>query len=138
MTENRHRPHNDSYSDRNQESQLARLELIEKEQKYRHHWQDKYLKSNILSFRLGQVFGLIYNLALLCLIYNLIQNGEKELALKIFALNVAIVAFAMLVTSIERRVITRKPPRRTRNDNRKLGRTYQNQNRNRNQNERKK
>ncbi len=87
-------------------------ELLKKEQEHRHQWQDKYLKANTLSFRSGQIFGLIYNLALLYLVYDLIQSGEKSLAVKIFALNCALIAFALIVTSIERRTLSKKPPRR--------------------------
>jgi hypothetical protein len=129
MRENKHRSHNNFYSDRDQESSSMPTELIRKEQDYRHQWQDKYLRSNIFSFRLGQAFGLIYNLALLCLVYDLIQDGEKGLALKIFALNAAIIAFALLVTSIERRVLSKKPPRRMRNDKRPAARNYNNRSR---------
>jgi hypothetical protein len=128
MTENRNRPRNDFYSERNQESVPS--DLLRKEQDYRHQWQDKYLRSNTLSFRLGQIFGLIYNLALLYLVYDLIQDGEKNLALKIFLSNIAIIAFALLVTSVERKIISRKPPRRMRNDKRPTTRNP-NQNRNR-------
>ena len=116
MRENRHRPNNsydDSYSsERSREGSPAISDLAKKEQDYRHKWRDKYLKSNITSFRLGQVFGLIYNLALLWVIYDLIQDGEKGLALKLFVGNLAIIAFALLVTSIERKFVTRKPPRK--------------------------
>lgn len=118
MRENRHRPSNNSYDDsysseRTREGSPVSSELVKKEQDYRHQWQDKYLKSNISSFRLGQVFGLIYNLALLWVIYDLIQDGEKSLALKLFVGNLAIIAFALLVTSIERKFLTRKPPRKS-------------------------
>src|SRR4051812_12223109 len=102
MRENRNsRPHNNSgdYSERNEESSALLEQLVEKEQIHRHRWQDKYLKTSTLSFRLGQFFGVIYNLALLVLVYDLIQEGEKDLALKIFFGNIALIAFALLVTS---------------------------------------
>lgn len=134
MNENRNRPRNDFYSERNQETSSIPSDLIRKEQDYRHQWQDKYLKSNTMSFRLGQVFGLIYNLALLYLVYDLIQDGEKNLALKIFFSNIAIIAFALLVTSLERKIISRKPPRRMRNDKRPNRNPNQNRNRDRNDN----
>jgi hypothetical protein len=120
MRENRHnnRSPNNFYSARNENSP-APTELTKKEQDYRHQWQDKYLKSNIFSFRMGQLFGFIYNVALLALVYDLIQNEEKELALNIFAINAGVIAFALLVTAIERKVLSRKPARRNgRNDKR--------------------
>lgn len=89
-------------------------DLIKKEQDYRHKWQDKFIKSNTLTFRLGQVFGLVYNLAVLYVVYTLIQDGEKTLALKIFAANLALIAFAILVTGVERKVLNRKPARKGR------------------------
>lgn len=116
MRENRHRPNNSNFyserSERNYENSPAISELAKKEQEHRHQWQDKYLRTNAVSFRMGQVFGLVYNLALLWMVYDLIQDGEKSLALKIFVGNLAIIAFALLVTSIERKVLSRKPPRR--------------------------
>ena len=132
MRENRHRSPNNFYSDRNENSP-APNELTKKEQDYRHQWQEKYLKSNIFSFRMGQLFGFIYNVALLGLVYDLIQNEEKELALNIFAINAGVIAFALLVTAIERKVLSRKPARRNgRNDKR----PRPNQNRNNNNRER--
>jgi hypothetical protein len=112
MRENRNRSSENYSPERSSESSGASHDLIKKEQDYRHQWQDKYLKSNTFNFRLGQVCGLIYNLALLWLVYDLVQDGEKNLAIKIFFGNIAILAFALLVTSIERRVLSRKPPRR--------------------------
>jgi uncharacterized membrane protein len=120
MRDNRNnRSYQDSYnSERNDENSSGLSELIKKEQDHRHKWQEKYLRSYNFTFRLGQFFGLIYNLVLLGLIYHLIQNGEKDLALKIFALNIAIIAFALLITSIERRVLSKKPLGNRFNNNR--------------------
>ena len=130
MRENRQRSSN-YYSDRDQENSSVSPELVKKEQDYRHKWQSKYLMSNVFSFRLGQIFGLIYNLAVLYLVYDLIQGDEKELAVKIFAINAAVIIFALLVTSIERKVLSRKPPRRMRNDKRPGNRNHANRNNNR-------
>lgn len=96
----------------------ALIELTKKEQEYRHQWQEKYLNAHNFSFRLGQFFGLIYNLGLLYLAYDLIKDGEKTLAFKILALNFGIIAFAILVTAIERKVLSRKPPRKMHNNKR--------------------
>lgn len=127
MRENRHNRSENFYSsERDHESSPALTDLAKKEQAHRHQWQDKYLQLNNSTFRAGQIFGLIYNLALLYLVYDLIQDGEKILALKIFALNIAIIGFALLVTMVERKILSRKPPRRSfnnrgRNDQRRSG-----------------
>ena len=80
------------------------------DQEYRDYQQKKY-KADILTFRLGQIFGLTYNLALLAVIYRIFQAGEKTLALQIFALNAAVISFAFLVTAIERRIFNKRHPR---------------------------
>ena len=113
MRENKHR--SEHHSERESETSPSLSDLTKKEQDHRHKWQDKYLQSSSNIFRLGQVCGLIYNLDLLFLIYDLIQDGEKNLAIKLFAANIALIAFALLITSIERRILSRKPPRRNHN-----------------------
>lgn len=45
---------------------------------------------------IGQVFGLIYNLALLYLIYDLAQSGSEKLALGLFAINAGLILFAAI------------------------------------------
>lgn len=132
MRDNRNNSYNNSYSNNssdNNRDDSTPSDLISKEQDYRHQWQDKFLKTHNRTFRMGQVFGLIYNSAVLYLVYDLIQSGEKKLALQIFIANIALLAFALLVTAIERRVISRKPPRRGSRDNKRF-----NNNRNRNNN----
>lgn len=111
MNENNH------YNSENyRERSSASSELIEKEQDYRHQWQDKFLKSHTTNFRLGQLLGFLYNVALLYLVYHLILSGEKKLALVIFSLNAFIIIFGLLVTTIERKVIHKKPMRKGRDD----------------------
>lgn len=88
------------------------LEMAKKEQDHRHSWQDRYLKSHNFSYRLGQVFGIIYNLSLLYVVVDLVREDKKDLALDIFVANAALILLALLVTTIERKIATRKPPRR--------------------------
>jgi uncharacterized membrane protein len=88
------------------------LEMAEKEQEHRHLWQDKFLRFHRLSYKVGLLFGFIYNFGLLFLVYNLIEAGKEGLALKLFVVNALLIAFAIIVTKIERKVTTRKPPRR--------------------------
>ncbi|MFT6331986.1 MAG: putative membrane protein [Lentimonas sp.] len=89
------------------------MELAKKEQEHRHSWQDRYLKFHNFSYRTGIFFGFIYNAALLYLIFDLIKQGSQDLAIKLFAINAALIAFAIIATKIERRMTTRKPPRRS-------------------------
>ncbi|MBU6140031.1 MAG: hypothetical protein KGP29_00535 [Proteobacteria bacterium] len=42
---------------------------------------------------IGQIFGLIYNLVLLYLVYDLAKSGSEKLALGIFAINAAFIFF---------------------------------------------
>jgi uncharacterized membrane protein len=93
------------------------IDMAKKEQEQRHEWQSNYLKSHNFSTRIGQLFGLIYNIGLLFVIYDLINNGEKELAIKLFAINAALIAFVILFTTFERKVFSRRPRVRGR-DNR--------------------
>jgi len=95
------------------------IEMTKKEQEHRHTWQDKYLKFHNFSYKLGLIFGFIYNIALLYLITNLIKEGNQSLALKLFAINACLIAFAIIITGIERRITTRKPPRRVSNNHNK-------------------
>ncbi len=89
------------------------MEMAKKEQEHRHSWQDRYLKFHNLSYRFGQFFGIIYNFALLFLVIHLIKIEEKSLAIKLFSVNAGLIILAILVTFVERKLITRKPPRRT-------------------------
>jgi uncharacterized membrane protein len=88
------------------------LEMAEKEQKHRHFWQDKFLRFHGFSYKLGLFFGFLYNVGLLYLVYDLINAGKEALALKLFIVNALLILFAIIATKIERRVTTRKPPRR--------------------------
>lgn len=92
------------------------IEMTKKEQEHRHAWQDKYLRFHNFSYKTGLIFGFIYNMALLALIVDLIKAGNQALALKLFVINTGLLAFAVVVTAIERKVTTRKPPRRTHNN----------------------
>lgn len=88
------------------------LDLAKKEQDHRHSWQDRYLKFHNFSYKAGLVCGFIYNIALLALIYKLIEGDKPKLALKLFVVNAILIAFALIVTYVERKITTRKPPRR--------------------------
>ena len=97
------------------------IEMARTEQKHRHNWQEKYLNSHNLSTRIGQICGLVYNVILLGVVYKLINSGEKELAMNLFKINAAVIAFVVVVTTFERRVFSRRPRVRGREDRRNSG-----------------
>ncbi len=123
MRENR----NNNYERDHEHSSSSTSDLIKKEQDYRHKWQDKFLKSNTFTLRLGQVFGLIYNLSILYVTYSLIQQGEQDLALKIFGANLALIAFSLVVTGVERKILSKKPTRKNRDHKNFKGRGGRNE-----------
>ncbi|MBM5782720.1 MAG: DUF2335 domain-containing protein [Pelagibacterales bacterium] len=94
------------------------VEMAQKEQKHRHDWQDRYLSSHNFSYRSGQLFGLIYNLGILYLVYSLFKEGDKSSAIKLFLINAAVVTFAIVFTTFERRIFTRRPEKKFKNKNR--------------------
>ena len=103
----------ESYEDIAPGSVNKLLELAKKEQEHRHSWQDRYLKFHSFSYKTGLVFSFLYSIAFLAMIFALIKSGEKSLALKLFVVYAALVVFAIVVTTVERKITTRKPPRRT-------------------------
>lgn len=95
------------------------IKMAEKEQNRRHLWQENYLKSHNINTRLGQFCSLAYNTMLLGVIYKLINAGKEDLALKIFFINTALIAFTVIFTTFERRVFSRRPRMRHNHHDRK-------------------
>ncbi len=117
MRDTRKHSNSRNYSEeRNEEDSSNNSSLMKKEQEHRQKWQDNCLRAKNITFRLGQICGLIYNIVLLAFIYDLVQSNREELALKIFALNAALIAFALVLTLFERKVSFRKPFNRTSSD----------------------
>ena len=83
----------ESYEDIAPGSVAKLMELTKKEQEHRHSWQDKYLKLYNFNYKAGLLFGFIYNIALLVMIYNLIQEDKELLALQLFVVNAVLIAF---------------------------------------------
>ena len=102
----------ESYEEVSPGSVAKLMELTKREQDHRHSWQDKYLKLYNFNYKAGLLFGFIYNIALLVMIYYLINQDKESLALKLFVVNAALISFAVIVTALERKITTRKPPRR--------------------------
>ena len=72
----------------------------------RHHnpkFQDDNRQKRNSFFRAGQIFSIIYHLASFAFAYLLLQEGEKDLAFKLLAINAALVAFAYILSAAERR-----------------------------------
>ena len=53
-------------------------------------------------FRSGQIFGIIYHICLIFLLYVLVDKGQSEMAFKVFVINTGIVLFAFVISTIER------------------------------------
>lgn len=52
------------------------IELVKKEQEHRHKLQDKYL----MHFRIGQIFGAIFLLYIISMIFELAKDGNIAIA----------------------------------------------------------
>ncbi len=66
-----------------------------RENSHQSNRNNSFKRSN--SKRFGQVFGLIYNIALIYFVADLAKSGNEKLALEIFAINAAVVIFAALL-----------------------------------------
>jgi len=95
---------------------------------FRENSRDENFKPRISGktfFRAGQIFSVIYHLSLLALILILIQKGESQTGLKVFAINAAIVICVNLVSTIERIFFNKNRPykgnfRRNNNNKRRV------------------
>lgn len=96
------------------------FEMAKEEQNHRHQWQSRYLTYHNASYRFGQFFAIIYNILILSLVTRLFIIGQNEMAVRIFSVNALLITIAILITYIERRVVTRRPPRRNIPDKEKL------------------
>ena len=79
----------------------------------RENFRDENFKPHVSGktfFRAGQIFSIIYHICLLVLITILVQKGELQTALKIFAINAAIVICATLVSTVERLYFNKNRP----------------------------
>lgn len=74
------------------------MDLVEKEQTHRHAWEEANRKSYGLSFRLGQLCGLIFALTLLFLVFSLVTQSNYIGASIISGVSV----FAIVLLSILR------------------------------------
>lgn len=102
----------ESYESTSPGSVKKLLEMATKEQEHRHAWQEEHLRVHGKIHKWGQIFAFSYNILLLLLVGYLIEGENHQLALQLFTINAFLMAFAILVTFIERRIMNRRPPRR--------------------------
>jgi uncharacterized membrane protein len=100
QTINKNKPENDK---------TALISLTTKEQQYRHQQQTKQQKLNNLFYFFGLIFGFLYNVFLLYLIYELVQNGHNLLGLAIFFINAILILGSFAILSFSRKSNNHKP-----------------------------
>ncbi len=88
------------------------LTMAKKEQDHRHEWQENHLLVHGKIHKWGQIFAFVYNVILLFVVIYIANTGNSNLALNLFIVNAILMAFALLVTFVERRIMNRRPPRR--------------------------
>ena len=108
---NEHRNNRDR-SDSRSELPIERnvlIELTQKEQDHRHKMQENQQKANNSSYFFGMIFGTFYNIGLLYLIYGLVNDGYRALALKLFVINAFIILSCFGLLTFSRKLSFRKP-----------------------------
>lgn len=108
---NEHRNKRDR-SDSRTESPIERnvlIDLTKKEQDHRHKLQENQQKANNSSYFFGMILGVIYNLSLLYLIYDLVNDGYRALALKLFIINAFLILSCFGLLTFSRKLSFKKP-----------------------------
>ena len=108
---NEHRNNRDR-SDSRTESPIERnvlIDLTKKEQDHRHKLQENQQKANNSSYFFGMIFGTFYNIGLLYLIYGLVNDGYRALALKLFVINAFLILSCFGLLTFSRKLSFRKP-----------------------------
>jgi uncharacterized membrane protein len=108
---NEHRNNRDR-SDSRSELPIERnvlIELTQKEQDHRHKMQENQQKANNSSYFFGMIFGTFYNIGLLYLIYGLVNDGYRALALKLFVINAFLILSCFGLLTFSRKLSFRKP-----------------------------
>ena len=85
----------------NDKSSLINLTI--KEQQYRHQQQIKQQKLNNLFYFFGLILGFIYNISLLYLIYQLMQNNQYLLGFSLFFINAILILASFTILSFSRK-----------------------------------
>ena len=87
------------------------IELVKAEQKHRHMLQNKYQ----LSYRVGQIFGLLICLSFISGIFKLASNGYKTEAYIFFGLFSLLLIIITLLLRTNKKQIIRRTTTTTRN-----------------------
>ena len=100
QTTNKNKPENDK---------SALINLTSKEQNYRHQQQTKQQKLNNYFYFLGLILGFIYNISLLYIVYQLVQNNHYLLACSLFVINTVLILGSFAILSCSRKSNNHKP-----------------------------
>lgn len=94
---------NRQYNSSNRERESSRnnnsSSLAKAEQQHRHSLE----KTAQITYRIGKICGLIYNLAFLYFIFSLIEKNKSDLALKLFIANALLIAIFLISQSLKGR-----------------------------------
>jgi uncharacterized membrane protein len=127
---NDHKNHRDKLDNRQDYSRElpiernALIELTKKEQDHRHKLQENQQIANNISYFFGMIFGLVYNLALLYFIYDLVQRDLRSFALKLFIINAFLIITCFSLLTFSRKISFRK----NQNNHKNYNRRYNNKN----------
>lgn len=114
---------NRQYNSSNRERESSRTNnssLAKIEQQHRHNLE----KTAQITYRVGKICGLIYNLAFLYFIFSLIEKNKSDLALKIFIVNALLIAIFLISQSLKGRKFSKnnfnknRTPQRNRSSSR--------------------
>ncbi len=91
--------------EQNEQDNNSFADLVRIEQNNRHKIQQKELCGHNFNIRLGQVFALIYNLFVIFFVAKLIKNNQSDVAVKIFAINGAVLVIISFLVVIEKKFL---------------------------------
>lgn len=81
---------------KDQQEQHQQTHHNRQENSRRHHSDHRRNHSSDTTKRIGQFFGLIYNISLIYFVCDLAKNGDQTLALALFLTNALLVIFAII------------------------------------------
>ena len=108
---NEHKNNRDRHDNRGADIPLERnalIELTKNEQEHRHALQEKQQKANNVSYFFGMICGTLYHIFLLIILYKIFSAGDRNLVVKIFAINAILIATCFALLSFSRKLSFRK------------------------------
>lgn len=78
------------------------LDMGKVEQRHRHQIQDKYAQAYNFTYRMGQIFGLIYSSLTIIIIAFLVISNRDRFALILLSFNAGLAALAIITTATTR------------------------------------